>query len=1617
MVSRRQTRPLHLVLIASLFVAMLPSVSGADVHEQQLASNTYVNPHSYGLSGQVSFGQQLRTADYAIESTANQAVITKISLFLQKSTTSVVGNVCVRIRDPGWASAYERPCVAASSLSTSGSWIDFAFSGSTAIYAGQAHREFWVDYDQTCTTCVRVYHHTSDVYRAGDRGMYRQAGPEGSWAINAHGGDIAFKLWTDHSPIIRALRADNLGLIANEGYRYRMVIGITDNSQMAFDASFRWGPDLTFQNTEPNFTCLVAWTECWWEQPYLLQHQSYSFYACGYNYAGGQCTRQLTFNTPNVQPSPILDFWGPTYTGLGVTYFYGTATDVADTLLYEVDINGDNNRDCWTDYVYASGQTGEVPCNFSAGGTYNVRMRARDNSPNGGTPGLWTASRQIIVDATVPGPLNVHASTHLDSVWSSANDLTVLWDEVDGGGSGILGSRHRIDGLSYTGYSRQTSAPYADLSDGQHVVDVQVRDNAGNTGSGSFRAFIDTQPPSNATPHVKPGSTQGTNNWYTSAVQMEVVSADAGSGIACERYAVSASGPWLPTDDADLATCSGIADWAVPADGVYQYYGLAKDKLNQNRAAVDSLQVKMDRVAPTGLGANKTGLAGLNGWYKGDVTVSVNSTDATSQVACEQHRVVGSPAWLPVSCAGQDSFVHTAEGTVVYDVRAIDGAGLSTSATGVTVKLDKTPPSLARPVATGTMGSNQWYTSDVSFILNSTDATSGIACEQHGPTSAGPWTPADAQCTAVDSWTHNTEGSFTYFGRATDVAGWSRQGVESVSLKLDKTAPTVTDNQADKVWTNVNPTLNVDFGDARSGIWKVEYTVNTAAAQAGTVLLPFTTIFSTTTDGTGSYTNDWQASSGALRQGDNYISVRVTDRAGLSTTVNDVVKLQWDTVPPSKATPLVTTGTVGENSWYTSDVGLSIDSADATSPVATEWHGQILGQWFGGAPQDTWTDSSEGTDGWYGRAVDAASNEFISGVTPVKVDKTNPMGSVTTVGTLGNNGWYVSNVDATVAMVDTVSGSALIGTKLDAGAWTTVAAASKALQVSGDGIHSLSYYGKDFAGRTNASQAAPHIASIKIDRSGPVSTHSFAGTLGANGWYTSSVVVNLAASDATSGHGQLWSSVDGGSWQSTTASSLAVSLATAGTHTVNYYAVDLAGNADGSQAAPHQAIVKIDLANPSSSRALQGTTGTDGWYTTPVTVTLTGSDATSGVSQLQYGLDPPTAGTTPSVYGGPFAIGTEGVHELNHRALDNSGRLQAIQPTQVKVDLAAPDLSGWVQTPADVNGSQSAPVTARATVAFGPSGASTVRFRYSYDNGALWSAWTAATAAGGALYDLSIPPPGAGWWNAKDKTLRYEVNAIDGAGNQVTVTQTDFVQRLAPAVAMTSPANGQNLGNGLRSIQWTGQDLDRDTVTYTVRLSSDGGATFPTTIYTTAVNEDGTLRAHSYTWDTRSVADGGNYAIRIDANDGQNVVTQQRLPLRIDNTVPTVTMVTPKQGMVHVQGTEAVDPLGETRVIGTTTLIEASADDLGSGVAFVQFRIDGSLKSTDSTPDGAGLYSYTWASTAAGKHSVAVQAYDAAGNPSARFYRDVTVVESQAKPPAVPSASQVTGTVLGAVGA
>jgi hypothetical protein len=90
------------------------------------------------------------------------------------------------------------------------------------------------------------------------------------------------------------------------------------------------------------------------------------------------------------------------------------------------------------------------------------------------------------------------------------------------------------------------------------------------------------------------------------------------------------------------------------------------------------LTVKLDKTGPSAVLTVSAGTPGKNGWYTSDVTISTTGTDSISS---------------PVICtADQSQKIDTAG--AIFNGSCTNDAGLKTDATALTVKLDKTAPTL-----------------------------------------------------------------------------------------------------------------------------------------------------------------------------------------------------------------------------------------------------------------------------------------------------------------------------------------------------------------------------------------------------------------------------------------------------------------------------------------------------------------------------------------------------------------------------------------------------------------------------------------------------------------------------------------------------------------------------------------------------------------------------------------------------------------------------------------------------------------------------------------------------------------------------------------------------------
>jgi uncharacterized lipoprotein YddW (UPF0748 family) len=81
--------------------------------------------------------------------------------------------------------------------------------------------------------------------------------------------------------------------------------------------------------------------------------------------------------------------------------------------------------------------------------------------------------------------------------------------------------------------------------------------------------------------------------------------------------------------------------------------------------------------------------------------------------------------------------------------------------------------------------------------------------------------------------------------------------------------------------------------------------------------------------------------------------------------------------------------------------------------------------------------------------------------------------------------------------------------------------------------------------------------------------------------------------------------------------------------------------------------------------------GSNGWYTSDVTVTLSGADNCSGVSGTEFSTD---GGATWGPYAGSLIISAEGVTTINYRSIDRAGNIEATRSLTVRIDKSSPTI-------------------------------------------------------------------------------------------------------------------------------------------------------------------------------------------------------------------------------------------------------------------------------------------------------------------------------------------------------
>ncbi len=302
------------------------------------------------------------------------------------------------------------------------------------------------------------------------------------------------------------------------------------------------------------------------------------------------------------------------------------------------------------------------------------------------------------------------------------------------------------------------------------------------------------------------------------------------------------------------------------------------------------------------------------------------------------------------------------------------------------------------------------------------------------------------------------------------------------------------------------------------------------------------------------------------------------------------------------------------------------------------------------AATNTWTTmGSHGTnpgqfDQPFGVAVDGRGNIYIADScnhriqafnlgsdladSNVVVDNLAPDVNVGLSGTLVSGTLYNSNVQVTLTTAPSISGISSLTYSLNGVAETAYTAP---FVVSAEGQNTVDYTVVDNAGNTRTGSMV-----FVIDKSVPQVAVSLYGDHMNSVWYTGNVTVVFNPTDAISGIGSFSytvNSVDPGSYP------YSLTVGNEGTNTVSYLATDKAGHS-----ASGSTTFKIDRTAPNVSCNFTGSN--------PLTMSLTGSDALSGIQSLQYSEN---NGTTWNTYTTPVAITVGAPMTVYYRAIDQAG--------------------------------------------------------------------------------------------------------------------------------------------------------------------------------------------------------------------------------------------------------------------------------------------------------------------------------------------------------------------------
>ncbi|HEY0050484.1 MAG TPA: carboxypeptidase-like regulatory domain-containing protein, partial [Pyrinomonadaceae bacterium] len=179
--------------------------------------------------------------------------------------------------------------------------------------------------------------------------------------------------------------------------------------------------------------------------------------------------------------------------------------------------------------------------------------------------------------------------------------------------------------------------------------------------------------------------------------------------------------------------------------------------------------------------------------------------------------------------------------------------------------------------------------------------------------------------------------------------------------------------------------------------------------------------------------------------------------------------------------------------------------------------------------------------------------------------------------------------------------------------------------------------------------------------------------------------------------------------------------------------------------------------------------GSNGWYTTDVTLSLAATDNCSGVERTEYSTD---GGANWQPYAGNISISREGSTTISYRSIDRAGNIENTGSTTVNIDKTAPEFQ-LEATPTRIFPPNGKPVTVKltGTGSDSTSGLSQVSYAVTDEYGTPLSVPTRALSGNSASWiDNLIVEARRNGDDSDGRLYRVTATVTDAAGNATSAT-------------------------------------------------------------------------------------------------------------------------------------------------------------------------------------------------------------------------------------------------------